>query len=180
VSSRAVRVCTFNVRHDKPDDDHPWAEREPRVLGELERISPDLVGCQEALPHQYDDLRAGLEGYEWYGVGRRNGERAGEFVPVAWRSTRFERLESGAFWLSETPTEPSVGWDADLPRVATWVRLRDRRSDRLFWLCNTHLDRRGERARLEADETPVVTGDANCTAESPPHRTVTAGALEDA
>lgn len=194
MSSSAVRACTFNVRYDEPADEHPWDERESRVLEALERIDPDLVGCQEALPHQYDDLRGGLEGYDWHGVGRRNGERKGEFVPVGWRSDRFERLESGAFWLSATPTEPSVGWDAALPRVATWVRLRDRRSADTFWFCNTHFDHRGERARLESarllrrranerledDELPVLTGDANCTTGSPPHRTLTMGPLEDA
>lgn len=194
MSPRGVRTCTFNVRYDEPADEHPWDERKSRVLEALDRIDPDLVGCQEALPHQYDDLRAGLEAYDWHGVGRRNGERDGEFVPVGWRSDRFERLESGAFWLSATPTEPSVGWDAALPRVATWVRLRDRRSADTVWFCNTHFDHRGERARLgsarllrrranerlEDGELPVVTGDANCTAGSPPHRTLTAGPLEDA
>ncbi|WP_306053850.1 endonuclease/exonuclease/phosphatase family protein [Natronococcus wangiae] len=194
MASRAVRACTFNVRYDDPDDEHSWDEREPRVLEELERIDPDLVGCQEALPHQYDDLRAGLEAYDWHGVGRRDGERTGEFVPVGWRADRFERLESGAFWLSETPTEPSVGWDAALRRVATRVRLRDRRSDDTLWFCNAHFDHRGERARLESarllrrraherledGEATVLTGDANCTAGFPPHRTLTAGPLEDA
>lgn len=195
-----LRACTFNVRYDAADDRHSWDERRPRVLEAIADIDPDVLGCQEPLAHQYDDLRDGLERYEWHGVGRRDGDREGEFAPVAWRADRFERLEAGAFWLSETPSEPSVGWDAALPRVATWVCLRDREaepgeaaSDRR-WVCNTHLDHRGERARLEAarllrrraterladDATVLVMGDCNCPPGSPPYRTLTAGPLEDA
>ncbi|MDG5820836.1 endonuclease/exonuclease/phosphatase family protein [Natronococcus sp. A-GB7] len=189
-----VRASTFNVRYDDPADEYPWDERRSRVLETIDRIGPDLLGCQEALAHQYDDLRDGLEAYDWHGVGRRDGERAGEFVPVAWRRSRFERLETGAFWLSETPAEPSVGWDASLPRVATWVRLRDRESDETVWFCSVHFDHSGERARLESarllrrratdrlerGDVPVVTGDANCTVGSVPHRTLTTGPLADA
>ena len=189
-------ACTFNVRYDAPDDRYGWGERRPRVLETISEIDPDVLGCQEPLARQYDDLRDGLERYEWHGVGRRDGDREGEFVPVAWRADRFERLEAGAFWLSETPSEPSVGWDAELPRVATWVTLRDRQvgTDDRLWVCNTHLDHRGERARLESARllrrratdrladgaTVLVTGDCNCTPGSPPYRTLTAGPLEDA
>jgi endonuclease/exonuclease/phosphatase family metal-dependent hydrolase len=194
MSSHPVRACTFNVRYDEPDDDDSWSTRGPRVLEELGRIEPDLVGCQEALSHQYDDLRSGLEGYGWHGVGRRDGDRAGEFVPIGWRSDRFERLEAGAFWLSETPSEPSVGWDAELPRVAIWARLLDMRTAETIWFCTAHFDHRGGRARFEsarllrqraserlkAGDAAVLVGDMNCTAGSPPYRTLTAGPLDDA
>ena len=191
-----VRVCSFNIRYDTPEDEHTWTDRRPHVLDAVETIDPDLIGCQEALAHQYDDLRAGLPAYDWHGIGRRDGDREGEFVPIGWRRERFEPLETGAFWLSETPDEPSVGWDGDLPRVATWVRLCDRESntDDRYWVCSVHLDHRGEQARLEAarllrrrasarrhdDETVVVMGDCNCTAGSPPYRELTMGALADA
>ncbi len=198
----AVRACSFNVRYDTPEDEYTWTDRRPSVQEAIEAIDPDLIGCQEALPHQYDDLRAGLPMYDWHGVGRRDGDREGEFVPVGWRRERFECLEYGAFWLSETPDTPSVGWDGALPRVATWVRLRDRGqamdtdadADNCYWVCSVHLDHRGEQARLEASrlvrhrasarlddgETVVVMGDCNCTPGSPPYRALTMGTLTDA
>ena len=200
----AVRVCSFNIRYDTPEDEYAWADRRPHVLEAIETIDPDLIGCQEALAHQYDDLRAGLPAYDWHGVGRCDGDREGEFVPVGWRRERFECLDTGAFWLSETPDEPSVGWDGALPRVATWVWLRDRgqatdadadanANDR-YWVCTVHLDHRGEQARLQSarllrqrasarlddGETAVVMGDYNCTPGSPPYRKLTMGALADA
>lgn len=190
-----TRICTFNARYDEPDDEYPWDDRRSGVFEFLSDLEPDLIGCQEALAHQYDDLREGVaDGYEFHGVGRQDGNREGEFVPVGWRRERFERLDTGAFWLSETPGEPSVGWDAALPRVTTWVLLRDRITGECVRFFNTHLDHRGERARLESarllarrlrdrladGETVVLTGDCNCTAGSPPYRTLTAGPMADA
>ncbi|WP_290818441.1 endonuclease/exonuclease/phosphatase family protein [Halovivax sp.] len=195
-ASDPVRACTFNVRYDASQDDHRWAERRSRVVETIEGLDPDLLGLQEPLAGQYNDLRDGLSSLEWHGVGRRDGEREGEFVPVAWNPDRFERVDEGAFWLSETPAEPSVGWDADLPRVATWADVRERDAGTRYWFCNVHLDHRGERARLEsarllrrraserlrsADcDAVVLVGDHNCPPGSPPYRTLIAGQLADA
>ncbi len=186
-----VRVCTFNVRYDT-DDAYPWADRCSAVIETIDRLDPDIVGCQEPLAHQYDDLRAGLD-YRWHGVGRRDGGREGEFVPVGWRPERFDPIDTGAFWLSETPAEPSVGWDGSLPRVATWARLRDRTTGDRYWVCSVHLDHRGEQARLESarllrrrvrsrlddGDRVILLGDCNCTAGSPPYRELTMGAMAD-
>ncbi|WP_122090941.1 endonuclease/exonuclease/phosphatase family protein [Halalkalicoccus subterraneus] len=181
---RSVRTVTFNIRYSNPEDEYPWEERIDRVTGTIRDLNPDLLGLQEAQPNQWDDLREELDEFEWHGVGRDDGEREGEFAPLAWRPDRFEMLETGEFWFSETPNEPgSVGWDADLPRVAVWARLRDRETDRLFWHINVHFDHIGERARLEsagmlreraaaeenAGATVVVTGDLNANPYSEPY-----------
>src|SRR3546814_18448319 len=57
---------------------------------------------------------------------------------------------SGTFWLSPTPDVPSKGWDAALPRIATWARLRDRTADRDLLVVNTPFDHVGEVAREES------------------------------
>lgn len=179
----SVRAVTFNIRYDNPEDEHPWGVRFSRVTETIRDLDPDLLGVQEAQPNQWDDLREEMDEYEWHGVGRDDGEREGEFAPLAWRPDRFEALETGEFWLSETPGEPgSVGWDADLPRVTVWATLRDRETDRLFWHANTHFDHIGERARLESarlireraaaradGETVVITGDLNAEPYSEPY-----------
>lgn len=208
-----IRTCSYNVRYDSPPDarlpgEEPWDVRRDRVLERIRELAPDLVGVQEAVAHQFEDLERGLEedGYEWYGVGRRDGNRAGEFVPLGWRRDRFEALETGAFWLSETPDKPSVGWDGDLPRVATWGLLRDRETGTRLWACSVHFDHRGRRARLEAAQVvtaradqwlrggersagdepgpgadaAIVLGDCNCQPGSPPYRALLTGGLEDA
>ncbi|MFC7154385.1 endonuclease/exonuclease/phosphatase family protein [Halomarina halobia] len=182
-----VRACSFNVRYDNPEDEYSWDERLPRVVETVEEIAPGLLGVQEAQPNQYDDLRAALDDYEWYGVGRDDGDREGEMVPVAWRADRYRVRETGEFWLSETPDEPSVGWDADLPRVTTWASLSHRETGRRLWLCNTHFSHVGETARVEsaklvreraderamAGEDVVVTGDCNSKPSERPYQILT-------
>lgn len=187
-----LTACSFNVRYDNPSDEYSWDERLSRVTETIAETEPDLLGVQEALSNQYDDLRETVDEYDWYGVGRDDGDREGEMVPVAWRTDRFEVLERGAFWLSETPDEPSVGWDADLPRVTTWVRLRHRDSGRELWFCNTHFSHVSETARAESAKLirdrareraadgldVIVTGDFNTKPSRDPYRIMTGTAAD--
>jgi endonuclease/exonuclease/phosphatase family metal-dependent hydrolase len=180
-------ACSFNIRYDNPEDEYPWDERLSRVAQTITDLKPDLLGIQEALPNQYDDLQRTLDDYNWYGVGRRDGNREGEMVPVAWRKSQFELVEKGEFWLSETPDEPSVGWDADLPRVTTWASLQHNETKRRVWLCNTHFSHIGETARIESakllreqaqkraadNEDVVMTGDFNVKPSRKPYQIIT-------
>ncbi|WP_082837967.1 endonuclease/exonuclease/phosphatase family protein [Haladaptatus sp. R4] len=182
--SSTLRACSFNIRYDNPDDEYSWDKRRDQVFQTIESIAPDLLGIQEALPHQFDDLRELSDEYEWYGVGRKDGHREGEFVPIGWRHTDFEMIETGEFWLSETPTKPSIGWDADFPRVATWVSLCHQHTKRQIWFCNTHLSHVGEEARMESVKLireqaynrtesgtdVIITGDFNSEPSQDPYR----------
>src|SRR5690606_10315149 len=95
-----------------------------------------------------------LPGMEAFGAGRDDGSNKGEMMALFFRTDRFEKIDGGHFWLSETPDVPgSKSWDSSLPRMATWVRLRDRQAageTRELWFINTHFDHRGETARREA------------------------------
>lgn len=180
-----VRVLSFNIRYDNPQDGlDAWSHRKPDVVALIRSVDADLIGLQEALPEQVDYLRAALDkDYGFVGVGRDDGARRGEFVPVFYRKRRFELRAAGHFWLSPKPSEPgSVGWDAALPRMATWVRLafRENTIEELQFI-NTHFDHRGEQARLESAKLlrrtvealggvpTIVVGDFNCGPASPPH-----------
>ena len=143
------RVMTFNVRFDSPDDapDNTWARRRNAAIEVVRTYRPDVVGMQEAMAHQVEDVRAGLPGYAFFGRPRDLSVHA-EYVPLLWSTERFEAEREGVFWLSETPeVEASIGWDADNARVATWVVLRAKEAGRSFLVVNTHLDRWGELAR---------------------------------
>jgi endonuclease/exonuclease/phosphatase family metal-dependent hydrolase len=187
-----VRALTYNVRRDVASDgEFDWAARRDAVASTLRFHRPDVIGLQEPLAHQYADVREALPAYEWVGRSRNADDGDGEFCPVGYRPGRFDLLDSGTFWLSETPEEPgSVGWDASHPRIATRVRLRENRTGRELTYLNTHFDHEGERARRESarllverlaetrDGDPaVVAGDFNCTPGSDPHA-VLAGAGE--
>ena len=171
-----LRVMTFNIRYDNPNDgENSWPYRREQVVSLVRFFAPDVLGVQESLAHQHAYMKAALPGYAAIGVARQDGSVRGEFVPIFINQDRFSVGESGTFWLSETPDVPSVGWDAALPRIVTWVRVSDQRSRKRYLLVNTHWDHRGKTAQIESgkmlrdwlltnlhtDEMPVVVGDLN-------------------
>lgn len=191
---RPLTFMTFNVRFDTVLDEpggHTWAKRKASVLETVNRLHPDVVGFQEALKSQLDDLTEGLADYRGVGKPREIGE-TGEYVPLFFDERRFDVEDHGDFWLSETPDEEgSRGWDSDVPRHCTWAKLADVASGFRFAVFNTHLDVWGTVARLEAAKlivarisivprTPsVVMGDFNAEEDSDALATLKVAGLRD-
>ena len=176
-----VNVMTFNVRYDNPDDSlNNWNYRKDRVANAIRFYDADIVGTQEVLHNQMEDLRQRLPGYESIGVGREDGKEAGEYSALWYRADRFTPKESGWFWLSETPeVAGSKGWDGACERIATWAKLQDKLTGKELFVMNTHLDHVGVAARREGvklvldkiqelggDLPVILTGDFNAEPES--------------
>jgi endonuclease/exonuclease/phosphatase family metal-dependent hydrolase len=196
-SGEALRVMTFNVRYGTaPDGDDAWAKRRGLFMDVLRRNNADLIGLQEAQRGQLDDIAHDVPGYTEIGVGRDDGETAGEYAAILFRSERLEALDDrngqGSFWLSPTPEEPgSRGWGNRITRICTWVRLRDKRTGRTLYAFNTHMDHESQPAREKGielivrrmerrthPEDPVIfTGDLNSGEENPVVRYVKGEAL---
>lgn len=178
-----LSVISYNVRVDTTQDGaYGWAARREAVAALLRARGAALIGLQEALAHQLDDIVDRLEGYEAAGVGRDDGATTGEFNPILYRTGRLRLCRQGTFWLSETPDVPgSMSWGAGYPRIVTWGEFEAAGSGRRLFLFNTHLDHQSVRAREEgarllrarmatiAGSRPaVVTGDFNCESGSRP------------
>ncbi len=183
-----IRWATFNIRYDNPSDaPNDWQSRKDRVANYIldERI--DIVGMQEVLHNQFLDLKTALPSYEGIGVGRDDGKTQGEYAPIFYRKDKYEVLDSNTFWLAENPDSVGVfGWDAVCTRIATWAKLKDKASGKVFMAVNTHFDHVGEVARRESalliirkikeivgDRPAVLTGDFNVTEDSDAYRTIT-------
>ncbi len=177
----SINVMSFNIRYDNPEDSmNNWQYRKDRAATAIKFYDADIIGTQEVLANQLADLKERLPEYTAIGVGRDDGKEDGEFNALFFRTNRFEMLESGTFWLSETPeVAGSRGWDGACNRIATWARLKDRATGKTLLALNTHLDHRGRVARREgislmfekvnelSQGAPViVTGDFNSTPES--------------
>ncbi len=147
-----IVVVSYNIRYDNAGDgDNRWSLRKDDVAERIIDNNADFAGLQEVLASQLDTLGVRLEDYHWTGVGRTDGIRKGEYSPIFYRSDRFEIEDGGTFWLSETPDSAgSRGWDAALPRIATWGRFRDIIEDRSLYVFNTHFDHIGEIARQQS------------------------------
>lgn len=176
---------TFNIRYDnKGDGDNEWTNRKSKVVDLLKKYDPDIIGVQEALLHQLADISAGLKQYKYFGAGRDDGKQKGEYSAVFMKKSRFKIQEENTFWLSETPEIPgSKNWDAAITRVATWAKLRDKKSKKVFLMVNTHFDHVGSESRLKSAELlkakaaeigkdlpVIITGDFNFTRDKPPYQ----------
>lgn len=115
----------------------------------------DIVGVQEAFRPQLDVMAKLLLDYEWFGVCRTDGtitpNSDNEFSAIFYKKDRFEKLDGATFWLSETPDAAGKkSWGADLPRIVTWIKFKDKQSGKTFFHFNTHFDHKGEVARRKS------------------------------
>ena len=185
--AQSITVMSWNIRYNNPGDGvNAWPHRKDWVAEIISGNKVDIAGFQEVLAGQFEDLKQRLPDMEAYGVGRDDGKVAGEFSPVFFRRDRFELIEKSTFWLSPTPDETgSKGWDAALPRIASWLKLKDRQSGSVFYVVNTHFDHKGSQARTESaalivrrlqdqfsGHPVVLTGDFNTTPGTPPYQTL--------
>lgn len=169
---------SYNVRYDNAaDGENAWDNRKHATTAMLEAIKPDVFGVQEAFAYQVEYISEKSPVYANVGVGREDGESAGEFMSIFWNKETIEMLEWGTYWLSETPDVPSFGWDAACKRTATWALMKDKRNGRHFYFVNTHLDHVGVQARknglkllveriasMNPESYPMIlTGDFNVT-----------------
>lgn len=138
---------SFNIRHgDAPDGENHWNQRKALVCQVILAADPDLIGVQEAMHFQLEELAGSLERYRWEGEGRDGGTR-GEYSAIFYRPDRFKVIESGTFWLSETPEKPSITWGNACVRICSWILFRDMKSGISFSFFNTHLDHHSQNSR---------------------------------
>lgn len=177
VIAEPITVMSYNIRLDTSADGiNAWPYRKDAVAQMIgPKYDGDIIGLQEVLKRQLDDIQARLPDYAWVGVGRDDGRDRGEYSPIFYRTDRFRLLATNTFWLSETPELPgSRSWDAAITRVVTWAQFEDLSSGGQLMFFNTHFDHRGEQARVEssqlllnrlvgiAGDTPfILTGDLN-------------------
>ncbi len=187
INAQPLRIMTFNIRYDNPKDSlNSWQYRKDFTASYLSFYDLDICGMQEALVHQCNYLDSVLEDYSYLGVGRDDGKDKGEYSPIFYNHSRLKPLESGTFWLSETPTVPGKAWDANLPRIVTWAKFKYKGKARTFYVFNTHFDHQGVVARRESarlllskvkeiagNKEALITGDFNATPSEEPIQIIT-------
>ncbi len=181
--SQELKVMTFNIRLSLDSDkENSWTNRKSEALGLMNYYQPDFFGVQEAVPQQMKDIKNGMTSYGFVGVGRDDGADKGEYSAIFYNEEKLQVLQSGTFWLSETPEKPSKGWDAAYNRICTYALFKMKKGGKKFWAFNVHFDHVGNVARINSSKLilekiskfnsknyPVVlTGDFNLTEDSEP------------
>ncbi len=176
-----LNIATYNLRYDNPHDSlDAWVHRKDNVNGLIRFHDFDIMGTQEGLHHQLQDIVSAGD-YAYVGVGRDDGKSAGEFSAIVYKKDRFEVVDHGDFWFSLTPDEPSLGWDANIRRVCSWAKFKDKPTDKEFFFFSLHYDHQGKEARrnsskllikkikeIAGDAPMFCVGDFNATPDSEP------------
>lgn len=168
-----IKVGSFNIRYDNPEEDKKdaWSLRKSSVLKEVSQENFDICGLQEVLPHVLEEFKA-LKYFYLYGVCRDDGKTEGEMNPILINTKIFDILDEGTFWLSDTPSIPSRYETSACTRIASWVKLKHKESDKEFVFVNTHLDHESKLAREKQieviksflkEKSFILTGDFNTT-----------------
>ncbi|MDB5231791.1 MAG: endonuclease [Chitinophagaceae bacterium] len=169
-------IGTYNLRYDNPKDSgNLWIDRAPVIASLIRFHDFDIFGTQEGYKNQLDDIINALPQYAYYGRGRDDGKDKGEHSAIFYKKDDFNLLDKGDFWLSQTPDQPSLGWDATCcNRICSWVYFQHKKSGSKFYFFNVHYDHQGMQARWESsklilqrikniagNEPVIFTGDFN-------------------
>jgi len=177
-----LRVMTFNIRYGAANDgENSWKNRREMAFDVIRKNDSDVVGLQEALRFQIDDIRKTLPMYGEIGVAREDGRIDGEYSAILYRLDRFGVAEAGTFWLSDTPEVPgSNQWGGACVRICSWARLIENKTGRAFYMFNLHMDHVSQTARQNSSvlvakrimsrnqlDPFIVTGDFNAGETNP-------------
>jgi len=187
VVAQDLTVLSYNIRYNSQSDGEDlWDLRKGELVDQIQQHSPDSFGVQEATAVQMQYILEALPEYAYVGVGRDDGTSKGEYSAVFYLKEKFEVLESNTFWLSDTPAVVSKAWDAALPRICTFAKLKEYSNGREYWHFNTHFDHVGKIARNESAKlivnqinqmtkqgsAVVITGDFNAQPDEEPIVTI--------
>ncbi len=191
VLSQDMTIISYNVKISGDGLRSP-EKRAPIIIETILDATPDSFGLQEADKAWVERIAAGLADYAYIAKYRDDGVSEGESSAIFYLKDKYELVDSGSFWLSETPDKPSMGWDAVCNRITSYAILKDKTTGFTYAHFNTHLDHEGNVAQAEsialisayiaeiAPDIPVVlTGDFNFSEGTYNYETVLKTGLKD-
>lgn len=177
-----LKVMSFNIRYGTANDaENSWDLRKEFVFEVIRENNPDILGLQEALDFQIQEIIENIPGYGFIGLGRDDGKSKGEFSAILFAKDRFIIDTSETFWFSDQPRVPgSITWGGSLPRICTWGLLFDKFANKSLYVYNIHWDHQSQISREKSSELLlkkiglndkniplVLTGDFNCGYSNP-------------
>jgi endonuclease/exonuclease/phosphatase family metal-dependent hydrolase len=151
--AQKIIIATYNLRYANTTDvGNLWTERKQMVVDLIQYHQFEIFGVQEAVKLQLEDIKSAMPAFDYVGVGRDDGKSAGEHSSIFYKVDRFDLLDKGDFWLSQTPDKPGFGWDSKFNRICSWVKLKDKKSKKIFFVFNAHYDHQGMVARVESSK----------------------------
>ena len=147
-----VKVASYNIRYWNGDGDtgnadfRAWPNRKAKVFEMIRKHDMDVCGLQEVTQQMSPDIIRELTEYTYVGYGRDNGlensesSSTGEQTGLIYKKDKFNELDRGRFFLSNTPNSVSRVPNSMFNRLATWVKLQDKETLKEFIFASTHFD----------------------------------------
>ncbi len=182
----AVTAVSANVRCWSPTDifKKSWFYRADLLFETLKEQEPDIIGFQEVSKIHYRYLTNKLIGYDNI-IKYRDKSPLAESCPIFYSTSKFECIDSGGFWLSETPEKQSKDWGSACYRICSYVILRQKDSGKQLVVFNTHLDHISDEARINGINVvlekikqfgslpSIIMGDFNAVEDSETYKAAT-------
>lgn len=191
-SNKKLRILSFNIRYGTAKDgENSWEKRKETLFELLKQEKADIIGLQEALRFQLDEIKSVLPFYAELGVGREDGKTDGEYSAILYLKNKFDAGENGYFWFSDKPQEPgSKTWGNNVTRICTWALLTDKTSKNSLYIYNLHLDHESQNSReksadqllkhIQGKKFPViVSGDFNAGEDNTAIKNILSAGLVD-
>lgn len=189
-----ISTASWNIRSITKWDSlngHYWKDRMPHIVGLVQSYDFDLLALQEVSERQLVVLKKQLDNYTFISAGRDDGALRGEALGILYKREKLTAVDSGHFWLSETPDVPSIGWDGECRRICVWAKFLEKSSQKEIRVFVVHLDHKGELARVNgarqiidsvraSESLAIVLGDFNALKNSPLYESVLAEGFFDA
>lgn len=156
--SNLVNVLCCNIRVALDEDEKKglgWSSRKESCIHVIKAQKPDVIGFQEVLKVQFEDLKNSLKDY--HGINfdgpemdaHKEGYHGIAKNPIFYSKSRFDLVAAGSYWLSETPlVAGSMSWGTARARNMSWVRLYDKITKKEFRFLSLHLDHLSNEAKL--------------------------------
>ena len=159
LAEQTIKVGTYNIRYYNGQGDtantgdKSWEYRDEYVFNMIKKHNPDVCGLQEVTPQMTQDIIDNLSEYTYIGYGRVSGNENpkkplseytqydnDEQTGLIYKTSKFDELKRGKFFLSDTPITPSKYEESDFNRLCAYVQLKDKETGKEFYFFSTHLD----------------------------------------
>jgi len=126
MKTTSLRLLTANIWGDYFGN--PVSMREDQFAGAFEKYQPDVIGMQECTANWHKSQLFDALQQNYHMVSAFDGV-SNNFVPLFFKKDRFELLDSGFQYYTQTP---------DDSKAYTYAVLKTSTNGQVFAVCNTH------------------------------------------
>lgn len=178
-------IWSYNIltetRSSSVDKANGWDSRKGLLVDQIKTASPDILCFQEVTSNMNDYLSQSLPDYD-VSFQTKSTSPSASHLAIYYKSDRYDLIDSGKFWLSDTPLKESKSFGTD-KRICAWVKLHDKIDNTVFYVYNIHYTYKAQdkearqksselinKATMGLDAPVILLGDFNANTSEPAYQ----------